>query len=138
MNRLYTTPLAFLLAIALTACAADDQVAESQEPTTPDVVTTPTPDETETVSLIPAPDEAQAADLLVALGAIDPSLDRDVSISRARNMCESILAEARDEGGNFTLEELVRLRFTGVDPPLDDDQVAAILDLISSSEWCHE
>lgn len=136
MNRFRLTPLALLAAVMLTACVADDQVAESQEPATPDVVTTPM--ETETVSLIPKPDETQAVDLLAALSAIDPDLDRDVSITRARDMCTSILAEARGEGGTFTLEELVLRRFTGVDPALDDGQVAAIIDLIRSSEWCHD
>lgn len=42
--------------------------------------------------VIPSPDASQSIQLLNALGAVDPGLNRDRSINRARNTCQDIQA----------------------------------------------
>ena len=89
-----------------------------------------------TAVAIPSPDAAQATALLAALGAIDPSLNEAKSVSRARSMCSSILANAKGEGGVTPLVDVVRTRFTA--DQLTDAQAQAVIEAIQSSTWCAE
>ena len=125
---------AFLWIVGTISQLGEDDPAAGAVPSGTPVVTPSPVASNDFVSPIPKPSDEQAAELLVALGDIEENLGRDKSIDRARNMCESILAEARGEGGTFTLVELVHSRFLGSE--LTDEQAQAVVDVIANSEWC--
>lgn len=79
----------------------------------------------------PAPSEEQAAALLDALSRIDPALDHERSIGRARNVCLDLL------GGSprAAVVERTRRRFTGsVEVSLADAE--RIVRLVERGGWC--
>ena len=142
----YTTLIvATALALATAACSGEPAptptvtVQTTHEVTvtqTATVTVEPEPVETEAAQSsggIPAPDATQSAALLSDLGAIDSRMDHERSIDRARNMCDAMLAEARGEGGNYTLVELVKLRFYD---DLSDGQAQSVIDVIAAGGWC--
>lgn len=91
---------------------------------------------------IPSPDAGQGATLVAVLAEIDSSMGEkpEKTIDRARNMCDSMLAERRGEGGNFTLVETVKKRFIGLEDTdeLTDAQAQQIIDAIDAGVWCVE
>ena len=117
--------------VAVTHTATSTVTAEPE----PEAVEseTPEPEEPAAVSAIPKPDAAQETELLVRLGGIDARMADDRSIGRARDMCHSIIADARSEGGTYTLVELVKMRFY---EDLSDSQGQSVLDAIDAGGWC--
>lgn len=79
----------------------------------------------------PAPSEEQAAALLAGLRRIDPALDHERSIGRARNVCVDLLGgDPREE-----IVERTRRRFTGsVEVSLADAE--RIVRLVERGGWC--
>lgn len=79
----------------------------------------------------PAPSEEQAAALLAGLRRIDPALDHERSIGRARNVCLDLL------GGSprAAVVERTRRRFTG-SASVSSADAEAIVELIESGGWC--
>ncbi len=123
MRRTVVVALLALTTATLGACSGKEAAPEASASAT-------------TVSTIPEPDQGQAAALLGKLATIDQSLNEDKSISRARDQCTSLLADARGEGGTGTLGDQVRSRFTADN--LTDEQAQAIADAIMSGGWCVE
>lgn len=101
--------------------AAEAAAAEAKMPSN-----TPTPQP----AVIPRPDASQSAQLLSALGAVDPGLNRDRSVGRARNVCQDIL------GGMDHAQVLSRAEYRfegGTVPSLSPDQVERILVVITTT-----
>lgn len=124
MNRRIPTMIGLAAALlALCACSSGtDAGAES----------TPSPEVSTATNEIPRPDDAQAAELVAALGEIVPALadEPEDSIDSARNLCTSILGDAQN------LEQSTALRFDDGTGRVDEDQAAAIIELVAAEPWC--
>lgn len=84
----------------------------------------------------PSPDAAQSAELIGLLGEIDPTLGEEKSVSRARDMCATVLRVDAGEPAHPTLslEDIVRTRFTA--EHLTDEQALQVVDAIRAGGWC--
>lgn len=114
LGKIVLVVVAVVAAVALIlAEALDGSGSESAEPA------------------FPAPSEEQAAVLLDALSRIDPALDHERSIGRARNVCVDLLGgDPREE-----IVERTRRRFTGsVEVSLADAE--RIVRLVERGGWC--
>ncbi|MFI6814437.1 hypothetical protein ACIBG7_18645 [Nonomuraea sp. NPDC050328] len=89
------------------------------------------PATTSTASSVPQPDDAQARELRAALGEIDPALDHERSISRARDTCQQILAGME----RTRVAAAVQKRFSGT-ATVGAADARRIVELIESSAWC--
>lgn len=82
---------------------------------------------------IPKPDEQQTDALLAGLRRIDPGLDHERSIDRARNACWSLL----QGGSRAQVVKSTQARFDGSVRVTRAD-AEAILKLIEAGGWCHK
>ncbi|MFF5642080.1 hypothetical protein ACFY8Q_07170 [[Kitasatospora] papulosa] len=121
-------PTAVLLAaaalLALTACSAEDDAAESK-PSAPTAATTDTGDSSDAEKAAGIPDAPTGADreaYLRAIRAVDPRIveDEDKAIDAGRNQCSS-LAEPNDKS-----DWLAAQRFGNDARPLTDEQGKAL------------
>lgn len=81
---------------------------------------------------IPSPDPAQTSNLLAGLRKIDPELDHERSIGRARDTCLKLLA------GNQTRSAVVKAtqqRFDGA-ASVSLADARRIVALVEDSGWC--
>lgn len=105
-----------------------DQTGEN---TPPDASASTTPAADRAVSGVPEPDGEQAGKLLAALGRIDPALNHERSIGRARNTCLDLLGDdPRDD-----VIERTRQRFDGT-AQVDTADAEAIVKLVERGGWC--
>lgn len=84
------------------------------------------------VSGIPSPDAEETGQLLDALALVDPALDHERSISRARDTCQQILAG----GDEAKVLSSARQRFDGGSASVSDADAAVIVQTIKDSDWC--
>lgn len=80
---------------------------------------------------VPSPDAGQAEQLLAALRDIDPALDHERSISRARDTCQTILA-GEDRAKVLSM---AHARFDGT-ASISSGDARKIVALIEGSDWC--
>lgn len=92
----------------------------------------PQPEQVRPVSGIPSPDAGQTRELLDALRRIDPGLDHERSISRARDTCQALLS-GQDRG---KVVAAARARFDGGSASVSVADARKIVKLVESSGWC--
>lgn len=81
---------------------------------------------------IPSPDPAQTSNLLAGLRKIDPELDHERSIGRARDTCLKLLAGDQKRSA---VVEATRQRFDGT-ASVSVADARKIVALVEGSGWC--
>lgn len=92
----------------------------------------PQPEQVRPVSGIPSPDADQTRELLDALRRIDPGLDHERSISRARDTCQALLS-GQDRG---KVVAAARARFDGGSASVSVADARRIVKMVEESGWC--
>ncbi|MGW6498556.1 hypothetical protein [Nonomuraea angiospora] len=119
-----TVVAAVLGLLVLSACSSPTPDSQS-EPAASSNASQP-------VSGVPSPDAGQSAKLLAALAEIDPALEHERSISRARDTCQTLLSgEDRAK-----VVDMARQRFDGGSASVSAADAEKIVKLVEDSGWC--